>query len=211
LGRDLELLQYRPPTRQIRRLISVGRLVEKKGHLDAIAAVGKAIASGLDLNLTIIGTGPLRSAIEQSIERLGLKDRIQLCGSVPNGEVLRLMRESDALLLCSKTAEDGDQEGTPTVIVEAQALGLPCITTIHAGIPEMLPEEHHHLLAPEGDVSSISERIIALCAHSVDELELMSARGREKVENDFAIARECARLIGVYESVALAQPTSVRN
>jgi glycosyltransferase involved in cell wall biosynthesis len=210
LSRELEVLPYRRPTRQVARFISVGRLVEKKGHLDAVDALGRAIGRGIDATLDIVGTGPLRPAIEQRIRDLQLEARIRLHGAMANSEVLQLMSEADALLVCSKTAADGDQEGTPTVIVEAQALGLPCIATAHAGIPEMLPEMHHRFLAPEGDVAALEDRIVSLCACSVEEVERIAVAGREMVEREFNLTTECSRLIEIYRTSSSTRSPSLQ-
>jgi colanic acid/amylovoran biosynthesis glycosyltransferase len=210
LSRDLDLLPFRQPTRRVERFISVGRLTEKKGHLDAIDAVGRAIARGIDASLDIVGSGLMRPAIEHRIRDHQLDARIRLHGSIGNSDVLQLMREADALLLCSKTAADGDQEGTPTVIVEAQALGLPCVATAHAGIPEMIPEGHHRFLAPEGDVASLADRIVSLCACSVEELERIAVEGRAMVEREFNLTTECGKLIELYEMSNSNPPLSLQ-
>ncbi|MEO0812700.1 MAG: glycosyltransferase, partial [Myxococcota bacterium] len=178
LGRRVSQLQWRPPRKRIAHLVSVGRLVEKKGHDDLIDALAE---SQLDLTLDIVGDGPLHDQLEEKIRLAGLGNRVRLVGALNNDKALRLLEQADAFVLASRTASDGDKEGTPTVLIEAQALGLPCVSTLHAGIPEILPKENHHLLAPERDPSSLANALRVLESSSLDELKLISKRGRSRV------------------------------
>jgi glycosyltransferase involved in cell wall biosynthesis len=211
LARDLDDFPYRPPSGPVSEFISVGRLTGKKGHIDAIRAVQKRIEAGEDLHLRIVGDGPQRDELEQYIQAHDLQSSVELLGSIPNAEVARRLQKADAFLLCSKTAASGDREGTPTVLIEAQAVGLPCVSTTHAGIPEMLPESNHSLLAPEGEVDAIAERLRWLRACSDEELREVSAAGREIIETSFSLSSEAGALREIYERAASNQkraPTS---
>ena len=201
LARDLDAFPYRLPSAPVRKLVSVGRLTEKKGHRDAIGAVKKTVPSGYDLQLRIVGDGPLRGALERHIQAHDLQDRVTLVGAVPNAEVAHELRTADAFILCSKTAPSGDREGTPTVLIEAQAVGLPCISTRHAGIPEMIPVENHRLLAEEGNVDAIATRLRWLCGRSQQELNAVAEAGRKKVEVAFNLAGEVGTLRAIYREV----------
>jgi len=202
LARNLDDFSYRPPSGPVSEFISVGRLTEKKGHIDAIRAVQRRIEAGDDVRLQIVGEGPQRDALEQYIQAHDLQSAVELLGSIPNAEVARRLQESDAFLLCSKTAASGDREGTPTVLIEAQAVGLPCVSTLHAGIPEMIPEANHSFLAPEDEVDAIAERIQRLRACSDEELRQASAAGREMIESSFSLSSEAGALREIYERVA---------
>ncbi|WP_251965223.1 glycosyltransferase [Salinibacter ruber] len=114
------------------------------------------------------------------------------------------MQTADAFLLPSKTVPSGDQEGTPIVLVESQATGLPCVTTRHAGIPEMIPESNHHLLVEEGDIEGMSDRLCRVAQMDVDELQIIAQQGREKIENEFSLTGEVQKLRCIYESVVSA-------
>ena len=199
LARDLDDFPYRPPSAPVSEFISVGRLTGKKGHFDAIRAVQKRIEAGDDLQLYIVGDGPQRDDLEQYIQAHNLQSSVELLGSIPNAEVARHLQKADAFLLCSKTAASGDREGTPTVLIEAQAVGLPCVSTTHAGIPEMIPESNHSLLAPEGEVDAIAERLRRLRACSDEELRGVSAAGREIIETSFSLSSEAGALRKIYE------------
>lgn len=204
IGKRLEEYPFRLPSRPVRHLISVGRLVEKKGHLDLIDAVGQLHAEGVDLEVSIIGEGPLRGLLEERIRAHGLEGRVTLLGAMAHAQVIQHMRAADAFVLTSKTAENGDQEGTPTVLLEAQAMGLPCVSTWHAGIPEQIPEGSHWLLAAEGDVPGIADRIRALARCGIDELEALAVAGRRQVESMYEIGDRARQLSDLYRQVSRA-------
>jgi colanic acid/amylovoran biosynthesis glycosyltransferase len=205
LSRDLEDFPYHPPDRRMQTILFVGRLVEKKAPLDAIRAVELANNQGSRLDLVMAGGGNLREELETYVEENGLSEHVSLLGEVPNSEVARRMREADAFMLPSKTAPSGDREGTPTVLIEAQASGLPCVSTRHAGIPEMIPEENHDLLAEEGDVEALADILRDLSSRTVDELAEVTGQGREKVEDEFELTEEAERLRAIYQDVYLSK------
>jgi colanic acid/amylovoran biosynthesis glycosyltransferase len=202
LGKRLSSYPFREPSRRVRRLITVGRLVEKKGHLDLLLAIRILLAQGRDLALTVIGSGPLEHELRDYVRRESLGDRVQLLGALPHPEVISQMQQADAFVLCSKTSASGDEEGTPTVLLEAQALGLPCVSTSHAGIPEMIPSENHWLLAREGDIGHIGERIAAAADCAVPDLRSLSVAGREWVEERFSLEKEVRRLRDLYAAMS---------
>lgn len=202
LARDLEAFPFRSPTPPIRTFVSVGRLTDKKGHGDAIQAVDHVVQAGGDVELRIIGDGDRRAALTREVARRNLQGRVTLLGRLPNEGVQDELRAADAFLLCSKTAPSGDREGTPTVLIEAQASGLPCISTRHAGIPEMIPEANHALLAEPGDVDGLAARIRRLQAASDEDLRQIAAAGRKKVEADFNLSEEVRALRRIYAEVA---------
>ena len=210
IGRDVGSLEARSVPSAVRHFIAVGRLVEKKGHLDVVRAFARVATVHRDVRLTIVGDGPLRSRLEQLILDLGVGDRVSLLGARPLRQTIDLMRRADALILGSKTAEDGDREGTPGVLIEAQLLGLPCVATRHAGIPETLPRENHGLLAAEGDVDAIAARLAWLLACPRDALGNIAARGRRFVDDNFNVGAQVAQLRRVYESATDGSPRSVR-
>jgi colanic acid/amylovoran biosynthesis glycosyltransferase len=198
LAKDPKKHPFRLPSIPLRRLVSVGRLEEKKGHLDAIKAVARVHTSGVPITLEIVGSGSLQEPLRAYIQENGLASVVTLHGALHHARVLEMMSASDAFILCSKTASDGDEEGTPTVLLEAQALGLPCVTTWHSGIPEIIPEENHWLLAEPGDVDGISNNIRRLLLASNSEINQVCTRGRRKMEAEFNLEIESKKLIELY-------------
>lgn len=198
LARDMEEFVYEPPGRTVSRVLFVGRLVPKKAPLDAVRAVRAANERGRGLHLDVVGDGVLRQKLLRFVREAGMDEAVTWHGEVSNERVKQHMRSSDALLLPSKTDPEGDREGTPTVLIEAQALGLPCVSTRHAGIPEMIPEENHEYLAGEGDVEGIADGLTRLSEESVEGLREMTRRGRDRVEEAFSLRGEVETLRGVY-------------
>jgi glycosyltransferase involved in cell wall biosynthesis len=130
-----------------------------------------------------------------------LEQWITLMGAIPNDKVVEEMQVADAFILCSKTAPNGDREGTPTALVEAQAVGLPCISTRHAGIPEMIPEETHCLLADEEEINQIADRIRQFLKCKPREIKQIARRGRAKIEREFNLRREVEKLKSIYSGI----------
>ncbi len=202
LARDLRHVAYRPPPRTVRHFLSVGRLVGKKGHADAIRAIRQVHDAGsTDVRLDIVGAGPLHAELHALITASGLEDSVVLKGAMSSNDVLRAMQDADALLLCSKTDASGNEEGTPTVLVEAQSLGLPCVATDHAGVAEMLPAPARRFMAPAGDVTAIADAIQRLASCPVEELGRIARAGRDRMEEQFDISTECAKLRSLYDDV----------
>jgi glycosyltransferase involved in cell wall biosynthesis len=189
------------PHRPIRNFLSVGRLVEKKGHFDAIRAIHLLAKKYPDLHLDIIGEGPFQVRLERLVAELQLSGRVSLLGPLSSEETLRRMHKAHAFLLCSKTGADGDKEGTPTVLVEAQHVGLPFVSTFHAGIPEMVPHENHQFLAAEGNVNQVAERMEWIMNAQPHVLERMTLRGQIFVRQNFNLSVEVAKLASLYQSL----------
>lgn len=201
LSRDLEQFPFEAPTREVRRLLFVGRLTPKKAPLDALRALEQVSNEGADLQLHIVGDGELRDEVERYVEKQGLHDDVVIHGREPSGKVTEHMQAADAFVLPSKVAPDGDREGTPTVLVEAQAKGLPCISTYHAGIPEMIPEENHDLLVQEGDVDALANKFLRVSTLPEERLRRIAERGRRKIEDEFSLSAQGAKLQSIYEFV----------
>jgi colanic acid/amylovoran biosynthesis glycosyltransferase len=202
LSRDLNQFAYNPPSQEAQRLLFVGRLTPKKAPLDAIQALEMANQNGADLRLHVVGDGELWDDVERYIERHSLHEDVLLHGRVPNEKVIEHMQAADAFVLPSKTAPSGDREGTPTVLVEAQASGLPCISTRHAGIPEMIPEENHDLLVQEGDVEALANKFLKVSTLTEKRLRRVAERGRRRIEDEFSISTQCEKLRSIYKFVA---------
>jgi len=210
LSRNLDEFLYRPPRGPVQSFLFVGRLVPKKAPMDAVRAIERANEQGPgeELSLDVIGDGPLRDEMERYIKEQGLSHCITLHGERPNQEVAQRLKAADAFLLPSRTAPDGNQEGTPTVLVEAQAIGLPCVSTRHAGIPEMIPARNHEFLVAEGDIEGLANALRRLASQSKEELLQLSIRGREMVEREFSLAHEAEKLRSLYGECGSIRPGS---
>jgi colanic acid/amylovoran biosynthesis glycosyltransferase len=170
------------------RLVSVGRLVEKKGFEYAIRAVARLGPRLPGLRYDIIGDGPLAERLHILAEALGAGRWIRFRGWRPNSEVAEALARADALLAPSVTAANGDQEGIPVSLMEAMASGVPVISSHHSGIPELVRNGETGLLAAEGDVDGLAACVQRL----VDEpgLALQLARNaRAWVEASYDVAK----------------------
>jgi glycosyltransferase involved in cell wall biosynthesis len=184
------------------RFVTIGRFVEKKGFDDLIRAMD-AIRGRLALpvRLDIWGEGPLKQRLEGLVKRLGLRDAVTFKGVAASQAVPQLLRQYDAFILPSKTARNGDTEGIPITLLEAQAAGLPVVTTRHAGIPEALPPANHGLLAREGDVRDLAEKMLSLAGRREGWRE-MGSRGREWVAREFSLEDEIAAYRRLFHEIA---------
>ncbi len=151
-GLDLDRFP-KPPEREFAsdgsfHMMSVGRLVEKKGFdrlLDALAL----LPSDLDWHWTHIGGGALNDQMQAHAERLNLNDRITWRGACDQPEVIAAMRAADLFVLPSRIAEDGDRDGLPNVLMEAASQLLPILSTPVSAIPEFIDSGTHGLLVKD--------------------------------------------------------------
>jgi glycosyltransferase involved in cell wall biosynthesis len=126
-GLDLELYRYSSPRVRSPRIVSVGRLVEKKGFGDLVAACSLLARQGSRFECDIIGAGPLQGELEAQIAAWGLVGRVRLLGPLPQVEVIEHLKRTAVFAGTYVVGTDGDRDGLPTVLVEAMALGTPVV------------------------------------------------------------------------------------
>lgn len=142
--------------------IAVGGLVPKKSPITLLKAFVVALSMGSKYDLTIMGDGPLRDECEQFISANNLKDRVKLLGQVDHEEVVLAMQMHSIFVQHSVTSEDGNKEGTPVAVLEAQAMQLPVISTRHAGIPDVVVEGKTGFLVEENDFELMGKMMFQL-------------------------------------------------
>ncbi|WP_027135934.1 glycosyltransferase [Geminicoccus roseus] len=177
------------PAAPSRQLLAVGRFVAKKGFGDAIETLRAARAAGSDLELVLVGDGPLRAELEARAKDLP----VRFPGWLAPDQVAEAMASALALLVPSRKAAGGDSEGLPTVVLEAQARGLPVLATRHAGIPEAVRDGVTGLLVEEGDVPGMAAAINRLASEDGLRLRLRQA-ALASVREDFDAVRQSRRL-----------------
>lgn len=184
------------------RLCSIGRFVEKKGHLFSIRALAKVRERrpDLDLSLQFVGDGPLLPEAQALAQTLGLAGTVEFRGGLEHASALALLAESDAFILPSITASDGNMEGVPVSIMEAMALQKPVISTWHSGIPELVEHGVSGLLVPEQDVETLARAIETLADNPAERARLAAA-GRAKVERSFNASTLGNELRAVYAAL----------
>ena len=198
-GIDLAQFLFRPapPSPQL-RLVSVGRLVGKKGLEDALRAL-KSLEPGIVQSYTIVGDGPLRPRLEELTRSLGLP-AVSFAGAVPQNQVGDYLTRADVLLTPSVTAADGDEEGIPNVIKEAMALGRVVISTRHSGIPELITDGETGFLAKERDPKGLAAVLTQLHRHREGWPSILDT-ARKRVETEYDIERLNDQLVNRYETL----------
>lgn len=192
-------------------ILSVGRLVPKKGMdilLDAFSLVSKLFPHA---ELKIAGDGPLREKLENKIEKLHLSDKVKLLGPLSHCEVAEEMRKASFFVLASHTDHNGNQEGIPNVLKEAMASGLPVISTNHAGIPELVIHGQSGYLAAENDSQDLAKWMVEMIQKKARWHE-MGRKGREIVQNSFHLSKQIDKLERLYmKAINGEHPTSKRR
>ena len=182
------------------RLVAVGRLVEKKGFTDAIEAVARLRASGTEAVLEILGDGPLRGALGEQVDALGLGGAVRLHGAATQDEVIAALHRADIALAPSVTAASGDADAPVNTLKEAMATGLPVVATRHGGIPELVMPDENGLLVPERDPGALAEAIATLAA-APEGWATLGAAGRDRVIGTYGRAHILRRTLDAYRSV----------
>ena len=186
-GIDCEKFEYcerRRSAGEPIKVLTIARLIEKKGVAFAIDAVSRLLLKGEQIDYTVVGDGVLRQDLQQLIEGMGIERQVKLLGWKTHEEVQMLLEESHVLVAPSLTTEGGDQEGIPNAIKEAMASGLPVISTFHSGIPELVTDGVSGLLVPERDAASLADALMYLISHP-EMCKEMGQAGRRQVEKKF--------------------------
>lgn len=182
------------------KILTIARLVEKKGLVYSIKAVAKVLENHPDVTYWIAGDGPLHKELTELIEQLCIENKVKLLGEKNQDEIRQLYAEAHIFMLSSVTARDGDQEGQGLVLLEAQAMGLPVISTLHNGIPDSVLDGKSGFLVPEKDANALAERLEYLIKHP-EVLPEMGRAGRRFVEENFNINMLNDRLVGIYQQL----------
>jgi colanic acid/amylovoran biosynthesis glycosyltransferase len=180
------------------RIITIARLVEKKGIADAIRAVSQL---AIPCEYVVVGDGPLRQNLEQLAADRGVSDKVRFVGAQPAADVVRFLHSADVFLAPSVTASDGDIEGMPVSIMEGMASGLPVVATHHSGIPEVVANGRSGFLVDEHDVDGLARRLSDLAADPNLRVR-MGLAGAGIAANEFDIARLTDRLVEMYRELA---------
>ncbi len=165
-----------PITQRNKRVVFVGRLAEKKGCTYLIEAIAKVKQTVPDIELVIIGDGPLRESLEAQARPLG--ESVKFLGAQPSTEVKKEMDKSRCVCVCSISASNGDAEGLPIVIFESQSSGVPILTSIHHGDTEGIIEGKSGFGFREKDVAAMT-RLITKVMTDDALAESLSKAGRE--------------------------------
>jgi glycosyltransferase involved in cell wall biosynthesis len=167
------------------RILSVGRAVIKKGYDDLLAALA-LLPLDLEWRFVHIGGGALGAALKSRAVRLGLSNRVEWRGALAQPEVLAAYREADLFVLASKVAKDGDRDGLPNVLIEAQSQRLACISTNISAIPELIQDGVTGLLTSPGDPVELAKALVSLIRDPVKRAQL-GAAGERRARSVFSM------------------------
>jgi colanic acid/amylovoran biosynthesis glycosyltransferase len=181
-------------------ILSVGRLIEKKGYPDLITACGLLRDQGLPFTCRIVGEGPLEAALRRQISDLKLEDQVHLTGPLGMDAIIRLLtEETQVFALACATEADGGKDNLPTVLMEAMAASLPCVSTRLAGVPEMVIDHQTGYLTEEGDPQDFAAKLAALLQNPAL-CETMGRAGLLHAQAHFAQATTSKALITAFVS-----------
>lgn len=209
MGIDCALNEFRERRRASQphpvKLVSIGRLVEKKGHVHTLRALARVRRHRPDImpTLEIVGDGDLEDALKKETLALGLTDVVTFHGGLPHADTLRILNDAAIFVLPSVTSKGGDMEGIPVSLMEAMARGLPVISTHHSGIPELVRDGECGFLVPEGDDESLA-RAIERMIDSAPKWPDIGRAGRRIVEEAFDRRKLGHRLLEYYREVSSA-------
>jgi len=170
------------------------RLANKKGLDYAIKAIFILVKKYPKLHYIIIGDGRLRNKLQNLINTLGLDQHITLVGWKTPDEVVKLLKTCHIFILPSVTTSNGSKEGIPNSLKEAMALGIPVVSTYHAGIPELIKNGITGFLVPEKDERALAKAIEFLIEHP-EIWDRIRLNARKFVENNFERDKENKKLI----------------
>lgn len=208
-GVAVERFRYRPRTwnaGEPLNLLAVGRLVEKKGFRFAIEAAARLVSRGIDVQLTIVGDGPLNDALLAQADALDVGERVHFFGPATHEQIAALLDKAHILVAPSTTASNGDQDASINTVKEAMAAGCPFVTTDHGGIPELVDGAEAGLVVNEADAEALADGIANLIARNAEWPD-MGSRGRERITTEYSIEAVTATCLAAY-SRALASPTN---
>jgi len=199
IGIDREHFALSAPLEVSKRILFIGRLVEKKGCEYLLRAMQLVQQQHPDAELTILGDGPMRPELEALAAELKL--HCDFKGFQPPAVVRDTLQKTRLVCVPSVTAANGDSEGLPTVIAEAQAMGIPVVASIHSGIPEILSQGETGLLAPERDFQGLAEGISLLLG---DEAmwQRFHVAALARIAEHFDLKKQTALLEDLYIKVA---------
>jgi len=204
-GLALDQFPYKSPVKREPTIIAVGRLVEKKGFSNLVKACANLSGKGINYNCKIIGTGELEDDLRSQIEQLGLQEKVLMLGPQPQCEVIKLIHEASVLAAPCIIANDGNRDGLPTVLLEAMALGTPCVSTNVTGIPEIIEDEVTGLIVEQDDLIGLTEEIERLLVDA-GLREKISISARQLIEKEFEIFRNTENLRAIFRDAIQTPP-----
>ena len=197
----IDLALFRPRPRAARepgaplRVISVGRLSWEKGYEFALQAIARVRDAGVAVEYTIYGDGPYAAPVRFAISQLGLERVVRLAGAIPREQMPGAYEEADVMLHAAVA------EGFCNAVVEAQAMGIPVVTTDAGGLPENVVDGVTGFVVPRRDSEKLASRLVEL-ARDEKLRRTLGAAGHERAVTHFDLDRQAAAFLQLYEELA---------
>ena len=208
-GIPLERFTWRTPEERPRRILGIGRLVEKKGFEHLIDACRILADRGGDFECRILGSGELEAKLAARIRSQRLEGRVVLAGPRPQSEVVEELRAAAVMAAPCVVGSDGNRDGLPTTLLEAMALGTPCVSTDVTGIPEVLRDGDTGILVPQADAAALADALERLLDDPQERVRLARA-ARRLIETDFEVHRSAARQRELFAGAGAAEALHLR-
>jgi len=200
LGVDLQRFEGMECDRAGRRVVMIGRFVEKKGFEYGMRAFAD-VAKGPGMELRLIGGGELEGNLRRLAADLGVQEQVKFMGILPYDRVAAELAQADVLLAPSVVGVDGDRDSGLMVVKEAGAAAVVPIGTRHGGIPEIIDDGRTGFLVPERDVGALADRLRLLVTDQ-GLRRTMAQAAREMVREQFDVRKRVAALEDIYDEVA---------
>ena len=201
-GLDLSVFKSAPHGGSPIRLLSIGRLIEKKGFNFLIEACRLLRSSRFPFVCQIIGDGPERDRLDELIQRYQLSDLVRLLGPLPQTDLAEILAQSSIFVFPAIHDSSGDTDNLPTVLIEAMASSLPIVATGVAGIPEIVQQNENGILVPEKDPAQLADAIRVM-AGDKGLLERFGKASRRIAEEKFALSNTVGQLKRLFEKFGL--------
>jgi len=197
-GAFVDRMQPRPAG--VTRLITIARLMEKKGIDTVVDAVGRLVAGGFQVRYDVYGDGPERERLRQRVAATsGLESSVVLHGATPHAEVMSALAAADLAVLPCRRAADGDIDGIPVFLMEAASRGVPVVTTAISGIPELVESGGGWHVRPD-DPAALAAAI-RQAASEPEESWRRSVTLRDRIRSEFSPALQATRLLSTWRQL----------
>jgi glycosyltransferase involved in cell wall biosynthesis len=208
-GLDLSNFPFQSPAQRPRHIVAVGRLIEKKGFDVLVEACAILANRGTRFTCDIIGSGDMEVPLRTQITANNLDGHVRLLGPQPQGNVIRQVQAGAVFAAPCVIGSDGNRDGLPTVLLEAMALGTPCISTDVTGIPEILHHEQTGLLVSQRSPTELADALARLLGDA-DLRVRLAANARAQIEENFDVRRNAAQIRQIYGAAVETTHTNGR-
>ena len=208
-GIDLDFFALAPGPREPGLILSIGRLVPKKGFDVLVDACAILRGRGVPFRCAILGDGPERAALSARIDALRLSGSVELMGGLTQDQILVWLRQASVMALACVEDRDGNRDALPTVLLEAMGTGCPVVSTELTGIPEIVESGRSGLLVPPGSSAALADALAAVL--SAPALAGERARcARRRAEERFDLRKSASALEACFRAALLRHKAAAK-